>query len=111
MRYVVIVFIVFWFSNSFILQQFYNVEDYYGWVAFVKTRWIVYESMFLILIVTLFMKLAHLEKALLCFISILIAGSIGDKLLGVNSYMYGDIVLVSLSLIISFFVWRKYRKK
>src|SRR5688572_11723257 len=110
-RWIIVAFIVFWFLNSFVLQKFYNVSDYYGWVEFVNIRWIVYEFMFLMLTVSLFFRGAQFEKALLCFISMLIVGSIAEKLFGLHSYMYSDLVLIVLSLIVSFIVWKKFRKK
>lgn len=104
-------FVIAWFSNYPVLAGLFDLESCSEQYRFWKVRSIVYELMFLTLTVSLFIKGAHLEKVIACFISILIASSIVDKLFDLHSYMYSDLILIVLSLIVSFIVWKKFRKK
>ena len=102
------IFLAIWFLNSPVLQRIYNVKDYYGYVAFVNTRFQVYEFMFLSLSVVCFIACTGLSRALASFAIIMIAGSLVDKVIfKVSGYMIGDIVLIFLGIIASYFVWKR----
>lgn len=101
------IFLVFWFLNSPALQRLYNVSEYQGYIDFVATRFKVYESMFLMLSIVCFISCSGISKALACFSVIMITGSLVDKIVfGVNGYVWADIVLIFVGLIVSVIVWK-----
>lgn len=105
-----VAFVLLWFLNSPILQRIYNVKDYYGYVDFVATRFKVYEVMFMILAGVCFLSCKGASKAISSFALILIIGSLVDKVFfNVTGYVYGDIFLVMLGLIVSVIVYGRSR--
>lgn len=105
----IIAFIVLWFVNSWALQKVYNVADYYEYTEFIYARDIVYESMMLCLSIALFIKSTPVIRSISAFIVIVIAGDIFDKLTGVYTYVYSDIILLTLALITSVYLYGRSR--
>lgn len=100
-----------WFLNSPVLQRLYNVADYYGWVAFVQTRFVVYEVMFLILSLVCFWSTNDKAKALCSFTVVMVSGSILDKaVFGERGYIWTDLVLIVLGLIVAKIVYGRTKR-
>jgi uncharacterized transporter YbjL len=79
--------------------------QYYFWVD----REIVYKFMMLFLAGVCFMQGSGLVKAFSCFIVIIIVGDLVDKLVfGITDYVFGDLVLIIVGLIVSVYVYRRY---
>lgn len=107
-----IAFVLCWFGNSVVLGKFYDVTVYDEYLAFWRTRGILYDGMFLSMSVILFYTWRGFLKAGACFMVIITAGSFIDKALyRVVDYMYSDIVLVILGIIVSIIVYGRDRKR
>jgi len=101
-----IAFIAAWFLNSHVLLYFFpytNTEEYYKFIA---ARNVAYETMFLTLIVGIYIESKGLLKALSCFIMILVLASVIDKaVFKITTYLYSDLVLILIALAASYMVY------
>ncbi len=111
-RWVLLVlFIVVWFLNYPILSGMYDLESCIQQYEFWKLRSKVYELMFFILSVVCFLSLKGFAKSVSCFVVVIIAGSIVDKMFfGVTGYVLADILLIVLALVASVIVYRNERR-
>jgi len=107
-KVVVISFIVLWFVNSIALNKVYDTSTCDGYIDFWTSRSWVYDLMFCMLAVSSFLSSKGLTKAVSCFAVVVTAGSFIDKgLFKITGYLYGDIVLILLGIIVSVIVWKK----
>lgn len=104
----VILFGLAYLLNSVILERIYpNVsKDYYEYFEFIATRNKVYEAMFSVLLFALYLNTKGLLKAIACGILILTTSSFIDKtVFNITQYLYSDIAIVVLSVILSIYVY------
>jgi len=105
-KWLIGIFIGAWFLNSHVLLYFFpytTAEEYYRFIA---ARNVTYEAMFLTLIGAVYLQSTGIVKALSCFAMILVTASIIDKaIFKITSYLYSDIVLVIIALIVSVVVY------
>lgn len=108
---VLIGFILLWFLNFAVLGKVYDTTVYAEYISFWRTRGILYDGMFLAISMLLFLSWKGIEKALACFMVIITAGSFVDKaFFRIADYMYGDIVLIILGIIVAAIIYGKDRK-
>lgn len=107
----IIVFIILWFGNSPYLQTLHDVGTASGWMDFAMDRFKVYELMMLTLASVCFISCSGRSKAFACFAVIMIAGSLVDKfVLGVTGYVWADIVLILVGLIVSITIYGRDKR-
>ena len=71
----------------------------------------VYELMMLLLVLLVFLKKDdRLLRSFSAFVLIVIGGDLADKLMGVYTYVYSDIVLVFLAVITSVILYGRNGK-
>jgi len=98
--------------NSIVLGWVYpNVStDYDQYVAFVSTRNILYEFMFGLFFLLVYLLSEKIMKSVACFFFVLTFGSIIDKSLGITWYLRSDVLLIIISFILSGIVYVRERK-
>jgi peptidoglycan/LPS O-acetylase OafA/YrhL len=98
--------------NSIVLGWVYpNVStDYDQYVAFVSTRNILYEFMFGLFFLLVYLLSEKIMKSVACFFFVLTFGSIIDKSLGITWYLKSDVLLIIISFILSGIVYVRERK-
>ncbi len=105
-RACVIAFLAIWFLNSHVLLYFFpytTADEYYRFIA---ARNVVYEAMFLSLIVAIYLQSSGIVKAMACFAMILVAASVIDKaFFKITDYLWSDLVLVLIALAASGMVY------
>ncbi len=108
-KVLIISFIVLWFSNYWICLYLYpNYEiDKLQWGKFNTLREIVFESMFFILLITSIFKPSRETRALILATSVVVGCSIIDKITGVLTYAYSDIIVVAFAVFVGILVYRK----
>jgi len=101
-RILIILFIALWFSNYWICAYYYpNFKtEYIEWGKFVFLREWIYEVMFFILLISSIFKPSRAIRALIFSTSVVVALSIVDKITGVSSYSYSDIVVIAFAVFI-----------
>lgn len=108
----ILVFIIFWFTDYYIsgyLHPMYKV-DHASWDAFVHTRELIYELMFLLLLFLGVFKRTRLSKSLSVFAIVLVASSIVDKKYHIElSYTYYDPVVILFGLFSSGLIYKHAR--
>lgn len=109
---VLIAFIILWFLNFAVLGKVYDTTVYAEYISFWRTRGILYDGMFFSISLILFLSWKGIEKALACFMVIITAGSFIDKaIFKITDFLYGDIVLIILGIIVSVVVYGRTRKR
>lgn len=108
LKIVLIAFCLLWFGNSFVLEKIYDVTNYDGYKAFWNARDILYDSMYFLMSVAMFLLLKLLsmpfERATACYMMLITFGSVFDKaVLKVFDYMLSDLILVPGSILVSTF--------
>ncbi len=98
--------------NSIVLGWVYpNVStDYDQYVAFVSTRNILYEFMFGLFFLLVYLLSEKIMKSVACFFFVLTFGSIIDKSLGITWYLKSDVLLIIISFILSGIIYVRERK-
>lgn len=100
-----------WFVNYMILSRIYDVSNYEGYMAFWKTRAILYDCLFFLVSLCLYLSYSGIVKAISLFMIIVTLGAICDEwIFSIAGYVYSDIVLVVLGLIVSISYGRGRRK-
>jgi len=84
--------------------------DYDQYVAFVSTRNILYEFMFGLFFLLVYLLSEKIMKSVACFFFVLTFGSIIDKSLGITWYLKSDVLLIIISFILSGIVYVRERK-
>jgi len=104
-----ILFIVVWFSNYLVgVWAFPEFEDdYIIWGEFVSFKEIVYEIMLFIVLIASIFKPSREARALTVSTAIVVALSIVDKITGVLTYAYTDIIVVVFAVFVGLYVYRK----
>lgn len=108
-KLLIILFIVLWFSNYLICGWAfpdYKV-DYLVWGEFVVLRGIIFELMFFILLISSIFRPSREAKALIVSTSVIVGLSIVDKITGVLTYAYTDIIVVAFAVFVGLYVYRK----
>lgn len=101
-----------WFMNYPILSKQFDMESCMAQISFWTARALVYKFMFLFLCIVCFVSTNGLTKAFTCFALVLIIGDLVDKIIfGFNTYVYGDIILILLGLIASYYTYGRTRKR
>lgn len=109
---VLIAFILLWFLNFAVLGKVYDTTVYAEYISFWRTRGILYDGMFFSISLILFLSWKGIEKSLACFMVIITAGSFIDKaFFRIADYIYGDLVLVLLAIIVSVILYGKDRSR
>lgn len=79
-------------------------------IDFWQWREIVYKFMFLALGIICFFSTKGIAKSLTCFAMCMVIGDLVDKLIfGITDYVFGDIVLVIVGLIVSVIIYGRSR--
>lgn len=103
----ILIFLIIWFLNYPILSRQFDLQSCGEQYDFWMLRSKVYEFMFLTLASVCFISCSGVSKAFACFAVIMIAGSLVDKIVfGVTGYVWADIVLIFVGLIVSVLVWK-----
>lgn len=106
------VFVSLWFLNFIVLSEIYDTSIYSEYISFWTLRGILYDGMFLSISLILFLSWNGIEKAIACFMVIITAGSFIDKaFFKIADYLYSDIVLIILGIIVSVIVYGKDRSR
>ncbi len=99
-------FIIGWFSNTYVLLKLFPYSTQSEYYRFIQARNIVYEGMFLTLITALYLTSKGVMKGISCFIMILVAASVIDKaIFDVTTYLKSDLILVLIALTVSILVY------
>lgn len=105
-RVCVILLIITWFANSHVLLYLFPYKTHEEYYAFIAKSNIAYEIMLLLAVAVAFFETKGMLKALATFIMILVFASVIDKaIFRITTYIYSDIVLVFVALVVSRFVY------
>lgn len=105
-----VVLIILYFGNSTI-RYIYNLNDCGEYVKFYAARNVVYEIMLFLFCMIGFYNTRGLTKAFLCFLGVMIFGSIIDKgLFKITYYIYTDIVIGVIAICISIIIYNHDRR-
>lgn len=106
-----IVLIVLYFGNSILFRYLYDTTDCGEFVKFYAERNIVYEIMFFLFCMMAFYNTRGLTKSLLCFLGVMIAGSVIDKtFFKITYYVYTDLILIVIASCASFIIYNHDRR-
>ena len=106
-----IVLILLYFGNSVIFRYVYDTTDCGEFVKFYAERNIVYEIMFFLFCMIGFYNTRGWSKALLCFLGVMIAGSVIDKaIFKITYYIYTDIILFVIAVCASIIIYNHDRR-
>ena len=98
--------------NSIVLGWVYpNASNNYDeFLEYIATRNIVYECMFFLFFLLVYLLSERFMKAISCFFFVLTFGSIIDKCLGITTYLKSDFLLIVIASILSYLVYVRERK-
>src|SRR6478736_1356877 len=106
-----IVLIMLYFGNSIVFRYLYDTSDCSEFVKFYYERNIVYEIMFFIFCMIGFYNTKGLTKSFLCFLGVMIAGSVIDKaIFKITYYIYTDLILGVIAFCTSFIIYNHGRR-
>lgn len=100
--------------NAAVLRVLYPDAsvDYDVWLGYRDTQIKVYEAMFALFFLNMFLLNKGLLRAMCCFTFIMASASFLDKMFfQKNMYLYSDIVIGTLAAYVSFLVYRKEKWK
>lgn len=105
----IILFIILWFSNFYIASWMHPeyLTNHSVWDARVIDREIIFEYMFFILLFLGIFKASKLSKSLTVFASVLVASSLIDKHIHLQTtYTYYDPVVILFGIFLATFIYR-----
>jgi hypothetical protein len=80
--------------------------DYDVWFKYFMAKDACYDTMFLFFSLVTFWNVNGIAKAIACFLVIVTGGSFIDKVIfDINQYLLSDIVLISLAIILSIYLY------
>ena len=108
-KLLIILFIALWFTNYLICGWVFpeHKTDYLAWGEFVVLREIIFEIMFFILLISSIFRPSREAKALIVGTSVVVALSIVDKITGILTYAYTDIIVITFAVFAGLYVYRK----
>jgi hypothetical protein len=105
-----VVLILLYFGNSTI-RYIYDLNDCGEYVKFYSARNVVYEIMFFLFCMIGFYNTKGLTKALLCFLGVMIFGSVIDKaIFKITYYIYTDIIIGIIAICTSYTIYNHGRR-
>lgn len=106
-----IVLIMLYFGNSIVFKYIYDTSICSEFVKFYASRNIVYEIMFFLFCIVGFYNTRGLTKAFLCFLAVMIFGSVVDKaFFKITYYIYTDFVVSIIATCISYIIYQHDRR-
>lgn len=85
--------------------------DFDVWLKYFMAKDACYDTMFFLFSLVVFWNTQCLAKAVACFLVIVTGGSFIDKVIfDLNQYLLSDVVLISLAIILSIYLYQKQWK-
>lgn len=106
-----VVLILLYFGNSVIFRYIYDTTKCSEFIKFYAERNMVYEIMFFLFCMIGFYNSSGWTKYFLCFLGVMIAGSVIDKVLfKITDYVYTDLLLVAIAICTTFTIRNHARR-
>ncbi len=106
-----IVLILLYFGNSVVFRYLYDTTECGEFVKFYAERNIVYEIMFFLFCMIGFYNTRGLAKMFLCFLGVMIFGSVIDKaFFRITTYIYSDFIIVVIAICTSYIIYNHDRR-
>lgn len=111
-----ILFLLLYFGNTYICTWLFPYDANEPTTHHLYAKWwgardVIYELMFVIILVSPLAKESKYYKAVFSSAAFLVLFSIVDKIQGITQYNFHDVYVVLFALLIFYYVYKFYKKK